>query len=340
MPDVAAGLQGGVFPKVGGNFDAFQNPFGCSNLIGPHDQKLLFGGEDAVFRQNGEKRMFREEGFPEIHQIEDRTIPGVRPPGGKFKAVAGSFPLVCSFAVSFPDMVVPGGVAVIFCQCPVGDDEDLDIFKESAPGPEGFAGIPVDLVERLAEIDAAAFQFDVDEREPVDQDGHIVTVFAGTVLGGILVDDLKFIVMNILLVEEMDVFDGTVRASEVLNGVILDDGGFLTDPMVRVGNEFLEEAFPLDIGEGDVVQGFELFPEIGNEFRFGCDGQIFVCLGLQQLDECLFEIGFGLIGGGAGGIGSLILPDDGAFGILGNNIILAHGYASFAIGLKVRSLSR
>ena len=78
----------------------------------------------------------------------------------------------------------------------------------------------------------------------------------------------------------------------------------------------------------------------GDEFGLGGDGEILIRLGLQELDECLFEFRLGLIGDGTRRIGRQILCDDGTLGILGNDIIPAHGYASFASGLKVSSRSR
>lgn len=221
-------------------------------------------------------------------------------------------------------MVVAGGVAVILREGAVGDDEDLDVFEEAAAGPEGFAGVAVDLVEGFAEIDAAPFEFDVDEREAVDEDGDVVAVFAGAVLGGVLVDDLQFVVMNILLVEEVDVFDGAVGAGEELDMVVLNDGGFFADAAVGVGDGLFEEAFPFGIGEGEVVQLFELSAQIGDEFGLGGDGEVLVGLGLQECDERLFKFRLGLTGGGARRIGRLIFGDDGTLGIFGNCVILRH----------------
>ena len=180
----------------------------------------------------------------------------------------------------------------------------------------------------------------MDKREPVDEDSDIVAVFTGAVLGGVLVDDLQFVVMDILLVEEVDVFDGAVGAGEELDMVVLNDSGFFADAAVWVGDGLFEEAFPFGIGEGKVVQLFELSAQIGDEFGLGGDGEILIRLGLQECEERLFEFRLGLTGGGARRIGRLIFGDDGTLGILGNDIIPAHGHASFASGLKVSNRLR
>ena len=65
--------------------------------------------------------MFRKEGSGKIHKVIDRVISRVCPPRGKFEAVARTFAFRYSFAVSLPDMVVPGGIAVIFRVCSVFD---------------------------------------------------------------------------------------------------------------------------------------------------------------------------------------------------------------------------
>ena len=340
MPDVAAGLEGAVLPEIGGDFDAVQDPFGRDDLIGAHGQKLLFGGKDTVFRQDRKQRMPGEESPAEIHEVADRTVAGVGPPRGEFEAVAGAFSFRGIFAVPLADVVVAGGVAVILRERAVGDDEDLDVFKESAARPEGFASIAVDLVERLAEIDAAPLEFDVDERKAVDEDGDVIAVFAYAVFGGILVDDLQFVVMDVVFVNEVDIFDGAVGAGEELNVIVLNDGGFFADAAVGIGDGLLEEAFPFGVGEREAVQFFEFSAQIGDEFGLGGDGEILIRLGLQECDKCLFEFRLGLIGDRARRIGRQILRDDGTLWILGNDIIPAHGYASFASGLKVSSRSR
>ena len=85
-------------------------------------------------------------------------------------------------------------------------------------GPEGLVLVAGYLVERFAEVDAAAFEFDVDEWQPVDEDGDVVPVgvgrgaWGGSGVDGVLVDDLEFVVVDVGFVEEPDVFGGSVFA--------------------------------------------------------------------------------------------------------------------------------
>ena len=77
----------------------------------------------------------------------------------------------------------------------------------------GIALIPVDLVERLPDSHTAPLQLHMDHRETVDQDRHIIAVAVPrsfVLADGILVDDLKKIVVDVLLVKQSDVLGGAV----------------------------------------------------------------------------------------------------------------------------------
>ena len=107
--------------------------------------------------------MFGKEGFGKIHQIGNRFIFRIRPITGELKAVAGFLASVARVG-NFADVLIARGVGIIFAVCAVTDDENLDIFIKSAGSPEAVALITVDLVERLANGDAAPFQFHMNQR--------------------------------------------------------------------------------------------------------------------------------------------------------------------------------
>ena len=97
------------------------------------------------------------------------------------------------------------GVGVILGVAAVRDHEDLDILKEPAAGKEAVALIAVDLVERFADRDAAAFQLDMYHRQTVDKDRNVIAVVmlsAVITADLILVDDLHEVIMDILLVNQ------------------------------------------------------------------------------------------------------------------------------------------
>ena len=95
-----------------------------------------------------------------------------------------------------------GGVGVVLGQRAVADHEQLHVLEQARAGPEAVALVAVDLVERLADVHAAALELDVHQRQAVDQDRHVVAV---GVLGAalaladlVLVDDLQPVVVDVL----------------------------------------------------------------------------------------------------------------------------------------------
>ena len=90
---------------------------------------------------------------------------------------------------------------VVLRQRAVADHEQLDVLEQARAGPEAVALVAVDLVERLADVDAAALELDVHQRQAVDEDRHVVAV---GVLGAalaltdlVLVDDLQPVVVDV-----------------------------------------------------------------------------------------------------------------------------------------------
>ena len=77
----------------------------------------------------------------------------------------------------------------------VADHEELHVLEQARSGPEAVALVAVDLVERLADVHAAALQLDVHHRKPVDQHRHVVAIGAlGAALARadlVLVDHLQ-----------------------------------------------------------------------------------------------------------------------------------------------------
>ena len=74
------------------------------------------------------------------------------------------------------EVLATGGVGVVLGQRAVADHEELDVLEQARAGPEAVALVAVDLVERLADVDAAALELDVHQRQAVDQDRDVVAV--------------------------------------------------------------------------------------------------------------------------------------------------------------------
>ena len=177
----------------------------------------------------------------------------------------------------------------------VRDDKYLHILIQAAGGPKAVPLVALDLVERLPDGHAPALQLDMYHRQAVDQHGHIVAHIPVARSLLVLVDDLQMVVVDVLFVQQIDVFAGTVVLAQHLHMVALYLAGLFHDALVGAGNAILEETLPLRVGEGVVVQLLQLAAQIGDERRLVVDGQVFIALGGQHMDEFLLQRGLALV---------------------------------------------
>ena len=267
--------------------------------------------------------MLGEEGAGEVHQVGDDPVAGVCPEGGELKAVAG-FGAPLPPGLGLVDGVEPGGVGVVLGVGAVGDDENLHILVQAAPGPEGVPLVAVDLVERLPDGHAPALEFNMYQGKTVDQHRHIVAVVVACPLllaDLILVDDLEIVVVDILFIDEGDVLGGAVIPAEHLDAVLLDLAGLLHDVLVGIGDGGLEELLPLAVGEGVVVEQFQLSAEVGDQVGLLVDSQILIALLRQHTDELPLQRRLALVAVGAG-LARFILGHNGVLCGGCDNIIL------------------
>jgi len=82
VPDISPSSGAAVLFIIVGNRDTAENPFGGGNLVRAHSQQQVFGGEDAVARQQIEQGVSGEKCFGEINQIRDDLVAGIRPVKG------------------------------------------------------------------------------------------------------------------------------------------------------------------------------------------------------------------------------------------------------------------
>ena len=296
MPDIPASGDGTVFLIVIGDLNAVQDPLSGRDLIRTHDHEHAFRSEDAISCQDIQDRMLGKERFGKVDQVGDHPVVGVRPERGKLKAVAGLF-LFDFSGRCILDGVIAGGVGVILGIRAVGDHKDLHVLIQSAPCPEAVPLIAIDLIKRLTDRNAPALQFDMHEGKSVDQHRHVITVImlrSGILSYDILIDHLHAVVMDVLLIDERDVLGCPIVTMKYLHIILLDLAGLLCDAFVFVGEGFCEEAFPLAVRKGVVVQKRELLSEIGNQPFFVMDGKILISLCGQQTDKFLFKSRFAL----------------------------------------------
>ena len=96
----------------------------------------------------------------------------------------------------------------------------------------------------------------------------------------ILVDHLGGVVVNVLCVDEVDVFLLAVVKGETLHVVTLNGLGFLRDALALIGDFGLEESLPLVVGEDKTIQLLQLHSEIANQFVLMMNVRILVALTL------------------------------------------------------------
>ena len=258
VPDIATAFYLAVGALVVRYLYALQDALGCHNLIGAHDKQHLFAGEDTIFREDIEQRTFGKESAGKVHEVGDDAVVGICPVGGKLKGVASLALVLALHLTKLADMVVAGGIAVVFGECAVANDEDLHIVEECVACPEGVALVAVDLVEGFAYVHAAAFEFDMYERQTIDQDSHIVACRVCSTLLGILVDDLEVVLVDMLFVEEHDVTRVAVVEFEGKTRIVLYAVGFLGNAFGGVGDDLRVEALPLVFGEAILVEALQL----------------------------------------------------------------------------------
>ena len=196
-------------------------------------------------------------------------------------------------------MAVASGVAVIFSECAIRDDENLHKLKQSAPSPKRFTVVTPNLVEGFAHLHTTALQLHMHQWQAVDQDCYVVAVFVAAALWHILVDYLQRIVVDILFIDEIHVQKRAIVASEHLFMVFLNGAGFFHDALVGVAEVLFEKRCPLLVGELHLIEFFDLRAQVGYQVGFTLDRQIFVGLALKSLDEIGFHSRFALVLGRA-----------------------------------------
>ena len=178
----------------------------------------------------------------------------------------------------------------------------------------------------------------MDQGQAVHQNRHVIAVVILRPIllaGGVLVDDLEAVVVDVLLINEGDILALAGVPPEDLHKVLLDAAGLVLDAIVGVGDALAEKPLPLGIGEGVAVQFLQLLAEVGSQLRLGVDGKILVSLFAEEADELLFQCGFALVAVGTGFV-RFIFRDNRVFCCLGHDVEITHAVSS----LKVRSLSR
>ena len=156
----------------------------------------------------------------------------------------------------------------------------------------------------------------MNQRKAVDQNRHIVAVIMPRtvcLLHFILVDDLQTVVVDVLFVDQRDIFGTAVIPMQHLHVIFLNLPGLFGNMLVGVGNYITEKLPPLCVRKLVVVQLFQLAAEVGNQFLLGMQRQIGIALLTQQPDKLFFQFRLALVavrahlGGLIGGNNSIFI---------------------------------
>lgn len=177
-----------------------------------------------------------KKGFDKVYKVGNHLVVSIRPIGSKFKAVACLFAAPTLALAAFLDMAVSGGVGVVFGMRPVGNHENLHILIQPRRRPKAVPLITFDLVKGFAYRNAAPFQFHMHKRQAVYKDCNIIAgvVYALTFL--VLIDDLQAVVMDILFINQIDIFGQAIVPMQKLHMVGLYFAGLFHNTLVFAGN--------------------------------------------------------------------------------------------------------
>ena len=245
--------------------------------------------------------MLGKESFGEVYQVGNYLIVRVRPKRRKFKAGARPAFLRLTRAGVF-NGIVARAVGIIFCIRSVADNENLNVLEKPATCPKRISAVTIDLIKCLANGDAAPLKLDMNKRKAVYQNSYVVAVIMPRALRGadcILIDDLQAVVMNVVAVNERDVFRQAVVAPQHLNIVFLNLRRLLRNAVIGVGNNRAEKSRPLAVAELVTIKLLKLPAQVCNQFLLRVNRDIIIAALAKNVNKFFFQSGFALIKVGA-----------------------------------------
>ena len=172
----------------------------------------------------------------------------------------------------------------------VADHKKLHKLKQPVTRRETVSLVAIDLIKRFFEFKPAPFEFDLYQRQAVDENGDVVTVFAFASHRNLL-RHLKFILTPMNLIDK---FKGLfiARVGEVGDAVAQHPG-----PVVDIAlAEKIEHLPKLRRAQPDLIVLFQLLFKIGRQVFFVADDRLLVAQTDELRDEGVFEDLLGLGG--------------------------------------------
>ena len=138
--------------------------------------------------------------------------------------------------------------------------------------------------------------------QTIHKDRNIIAIvvlctFSST--NNILIDDLKKVVMNILLINKSDIFRASIITLQHLNIIFLNLTGLFYDSFIPVGDGIFEKSIPFRFREMVTIQFLKLSTKIGKQIFFMMYCKIFVSLFREHTNKFFFQSCFRLIIAGA-----------------------------------------
>ena len=126
------------------------------------------------------------------------------------------------------------------------------------------------------------------KRKAIYQNSHIIPVIMLCSLWPschILIDYLQIIIVDILLINQGNVFCQCIIPFQYLDIIFLYLSGLLYNALILVGNARLEKPFPLRIREPVIIQYLQPFPQIVNQILLLVYLQILIPLFGKHTDK-------------------------------------------------------
>ena len=311
MPNISASVYRALLLHVVGTLYLIQERFGCRYLVRTHHKQQVLLCKHTEACKNIEQGVAREECGSKVNQVVEYLIAGICPITGKLKRVACLWLIPVAAFFDLIDMAVTRSVAVILGLCAVAHHKDLHILKQSVACPEALSTVAVYLVESLLDAHTSPLQLNVYQWQTIHKNADIVSVGALAVPHLILVDHLCAVGMNIILLNQIDVFLLTVVTLQGLYEV-----GLYSPRLVYNSFPFgcylcFEETAPFIIGEVVIVQFLQFYAQICNEVFLIVYLCIFITLPLELFNERTLQVGFGLIAFFLNRYGTLIMSHHG-----------------------------
>jgi hypothetical protein len=259
--------------------DAIDNRLDGIDLIRTHHQQLLLAGDQHhVAADHLAQRAFGEEGIGEAVQMGDLGVVDVRKLIERQEALVGVEAEMAAVVVGEE----PGVAAV-------ADDEELQEAKQGfAVAVAGVVFVIDDLLHGPARAYGQCFQLDLDDGNPSDEQDHVVTVVAVIGADVELVDDLEAVLAPVLDVDQRVVERRAVIALEAVALAQVFGGGEDVG-----GNNRVQQAVELAVGEVDAVQRLEMLAEVVLQRRTVADVRAVAVFEVTQfLDQGLLDFLF------------------------------------------------